>query len=248
MSQVFSSADELTQIQNILYRYMRLPFSTESIPGAIMEGVLAHVRSAKRLNTYDFADVVDEKKQVGWQVKSTKDDTPVTWKRAKIPSAEKLIEKSHKSEAGLQSLGDAIIEFCNQHAVESMKLYKLNEIGYARLLLRDNGTITYFEKLLCSKTKPKLFNTTDFTWRWSKPKKTKKKEQLSALHGFYKPTGKKWWAWHGLGENQLHFSGEHNWWPPKGDAHAVTFRLPSDKDKLRLEDFLALLGKSDLSS
>ena len=68
-----------------------------------------------------------------------------------------------------------------------------------------------------------------------------KKEQLPAFHGVSKKTGKKVFAWHGKGENQLHFSGEKNWWPEvdrppvegvfnySADNHAIAFKLPSKK-------------------
>lgn len=240
---VYSDQAQLAKIRDILSRYIRLPFSVASIPGAIMEGVLAHVRGGEQLNTYDFVDVIDRKGKIGWQVKSTKSETPVTWKRAKIPNAEKLIGDSKKTDKGLQALGDAIIEFCNEHARQSLALYGLSEIGYSRLILFDDGRIVYFEKLLCTKDKPQLFDPAQFSWKWSKQKITKKKEQLQALHGTHRRNGKKWWAWHGLGENQLHFSGEGEWWPSKDGAHSVAFMLPSESEKLTIEAFLALLDK-----
>jgi len=50
-----------------------------------MESIFAHVRSANVLNTYDFVDVISTTNQRGWQIKSTKEKPPVTWKRAKLP-------------------------------------------------------------------------------------------------------------------------------------------------------------------
>lgn len=240
---IYSDTAQLAKIRDILCCYTRLPFSGNSIPGSIMEGLLAHIRGGQRLNKYDFVDVIDLKNRVGWQVKSTKAATPVTWKRAKIPNAQKLIRDSKGSARGLQALGDAIIEFCNQHARASLTRYGLDEIGYARLVLHDDGQLVYFEKLLCTSSKPQLFNPADFSWRWSVQKKTKKKEQLSALHGIHQKTGQKWWAWHGLGENQLHFSGEGTWWPAKDGPHSTAFKLPSDSEKLTVEAFLTLLDK-----
>ncbi|MFQ5852698.1 MAG: hypothetical protein ACE5JU_19230 [Candidatus Binatia bacterium] len=241
----FSTPQQLEQIRIILSRYVRLPFSGDTIPGAVMEAVLAHVRGAERLNTYDFVDVVNRDEHCGWQVKSTKVGTPVTWKRAKIPNARALIEASRKSSAGLQRLGDAIIEFCNAHVQRSLEDYGLNEIGYCRLIVHEDGRVTYFEKLLCTRHKPLLFTPEDFVWRWSTPKRTVRKEQLQALHGIHNPTNKKWWAWHGLGENQLHFSGESAWWPGAGDHHTVTFSLPTEAEKVPLEGLLKLLSRLD---
>jgi len=243
---VLSSSQERNRIREILIRYLRLPFSYDGIPGDVMEAVLAHTRGAERLGTYDFVDVVDKSKGLGWQVKSTKSATPVTWKRAKIPNADSLISESKNGERGLQKLGNSIIGFCNEHAKESMEKYKLEKIGYARLVTNVNS-IFYFEKELVSRQNPILFNPNDFIWRWSEQKKTKKKEQLSALHGIHMPTKKKWWAAHLLGENQLHFSGENNWWPPPNSSQRLEFARPSSSSRLSIEAFLALIDSARLS-
>lgn len=228
MSDIFSTQDQLKTISEILTGYLKLPFSGDSIPGALMESVISEVCGGEVLNTYDFVDILNEKKKVGWQVKSTKASTPVTWKRAKIPNSVQLIEASRKDANGLQKLGDAIIKFCNDHASESMNKYELEEIGYSRLIVHKDGKLTYFEKIICTKNSPKIFNESDFEWKWSIPKKTKKKEQLPALHGTHKLRNKKWFAWHGLGENQLHFSGEKAWWPT-GNKNKVDFNFPDQR-------------------
>ena len=210
---VFSSADDLAKIAESLRCYTRLPFHSGSIPGAVMEKVLADVRGGTVLQTYDFVDVINPDSKIGWQVKSTRLATPVTWKRAKIPNAAELIEASIDNQAALQDLGDAIIDFCNQHAQESLERYELNEIGYARLIVASDNTARYFEKILCDESNPQVFQADQFQWNWSSPKVTVRKEQLPALHGIDKVTGEKYFAWHGRGENQLHFSGEKAWWP-----------------------------------
>lgn len=244
---VFSTPEQLKEITKILSRYIRLPFSVETIPGSIMEAVLGHVKNAEVLNTYDFVDVIDRKNKVGWQVKSTKASTPVTWKRAKISNSFQLIEASKTGDAELQALGTAIIDFCNSHAHESLQKFDLKEIGYCRLIVFPNGEVTYFERKLCDRENPDIFKAQDFAWSWSKQKTTTKKEQLSALHGTHLPTNKKWWAWHGLGENQLHFSGEGNWWPQSDNPQAASFRFPSEEQRLSLTDFMALLEEIDVS-
>ncbi len=236
---IFSSSEELHRIATILSAYASLPFVGKTIPGAILESVLANVRVGRSLGTYDFIDVLKADSKCGWQVKSTKSSTPVTWKRAKIPDRNQLINASLDSEKGAQVLGKAIIDFCNNHVAKSFHDYNLNEIGYSRLIVHPGGQITYFEKLLCTKNQPALFNDKEFFWKWSKPKKTITKEQLPALHGTHIPTGEKWWAWHGHGENQLHFSGEHNWWPKKGSPNFITFQFP--ESKRGLDAFLKLL-------
>lgn len=126
-----------------------------------------------------------------------------------------------------------------------MDCYALREIGYARLIVFEDRRACYFERLLCTRERPCIFNSADFTWRWSKQRnRAAVKEQLSALHGFHRATGRKWWAWHGLGENQLHFNGEREWWPSASDPHAVMFTLPGPDEKLsfdRLADLLEAL-------
>lgn len=239
MSEFFSTKEQLEDIAQILTGYLKLPFSGDSIPGALMENVIACVRSGEVLNTYDFVDIINKSEKFGWQVKSTKSNTPVTWKRAKIPNSLELIKKSKSSSTGLQNLGNAIIDYCNDHAIESINQYELEKIGYARLVVHKTGKITYFEKELCSRESPDIFNKKDFSWKWSTPKKTIKKEQLPALHGTYKPTSDKWFAWHGLGENQLHFSGERAWWPSTN--HKIDFPFPGER--LSQEQLMELLTK-----
>ena len=120
------------------------------------------------------------------------------------------------------------------------------KIGYSRLILHPDRRVTYYERLLCTRSHPKIFDPNDFEWRWSKPKKTVKKEQLSALHGIHRKTGRKWWAWHGLGENQLHFSGENTWWPSDENSHVVTFNFPTEDERMSLDKFVKLLSGVDL--
>lgn len=203
-----------------------------------MESIFSNIRSAKVLETYDFVDVIKPKDKVGWQVKSTKASTPVTWKRAKIPDANRLISESHKNQDGLQQLGNAIMAFCNNHAQKSLEDYALEEIGYSRLIVHKNRTLTYFEREICSTSSPQIFEPSDFYWTWSEPKKTQSKEQLPALHGIHRKTQKKWFAWHGLGENQLHFSGERDWWPENGE-HCIELSFP--KTRLSEDEFMELL-------
>lgn len=147
----------------MLFMCLRLPFSQGAIPGRMLEDAFAHVRLGKVLHTYDFVDVINAEQKYGWQMKSTRETTPVTWKRAKIPDAAQLIDASETSDAACQELGDAIIRFCNQHARRSLLDYDLEEVGYVRLILHDSGEVTYFEKLLCSASKPDIFDTKDFS-------------------------------------------------------------------------------------
>lgn len=246
LSKILSNAEQLQRMRAILSKYASLPFSPDTIPGAVMEAVLANVRDAEVLKTYDFVDVIDRKNRVGWQVKSTKASTPVTWKRAKIPDRDVMIAVSRESQDGVRALGDRIIDFCNDHAIESMRLYGLDEIGYARLIVHNDGGVSYFERLLCTKDEPLVFRKEDFEWAWSQPKVTTKKEQLPAFHGRHTPTGRKWWAWHGLGENQLHFSGEGTWWPDD-EAQMTRFVLAED-ERMSLETFISLLERAPTES
>lgn len=238
---VFSTPEQLANMRDILSNFVRMPFSQGNIPGALVESAFAHVRAGSVLNTYDFVDVICPEAHCGWQVKSTKASTPVTWKRAKIPNSSEFIERSLKSPNDLQALGDAVIDFCNEHAQASMEKYDLSEIGYSRLIIHRNGRVTYFERLLCSKDNPLVFDPKDFVWEWSEPKRTRTKEQLPALHGTNIRTEEKWWAWHGRGENQLHFSGESAWWPDVSNPHRFSFELPSEEDKISFEQLSDLL-------
>ena len=239
---IFSTPDQLANMRDILSNYVRMPFSQGNIPGALVESVFAHVRGALVLNTYDFVDVVQGELDCGWQVKSTKASTPVTWKRAKIENSAELIERSLKSTKALQALGDEIINFCNEHARASMENYNLDEIGYSRLIIHRDRRVTYFERLLCSRENPLVFDPQDFVWEWSEPKRTRTKEQLPALHGTNIRAEEKWWAWHGRGENQLHFSGESAWWPDADDPHKFSFELPSEEDKISFEQLNKLFN------
>jgi hypothetical protein len=230
---------------------MRIPyFQDDTIPGKIMEKIVSLVRGGEQLGTYDYVDVCINNK-IGWQIKSTKQETPLTWKRAKIAGSAKLIEDSWKSAQAAQLLGDKIIEFCNESAAHSLEKYKLSEIGYLRLIMHPDGTATYFERLVSSRAKPDVFNKKDYSWEWSEQRKTGTKEQLAALKAIHKTTNKKVFAWHGQGENQLHFSGERAWWPQidaptrtgeikfSNDNHAVRFKLPNAKVSWSsLTDFL----------
>lgn len=230
-------------MERALANYMRLPFFSGSIPGAVMESLFAYARNGKVLNTYDFVDVID--RQTGWQVKSTKEKTPVTWKRAKLPNAEELIDQSLESEQGLQVLGDAIIDFCNEHAVASIEKYELDAIAYVRLVVfPEEKRVGYFERQLCTRSSPRIFLKENFAWQWSQPKNTQKKEQLESLIGTHRDSGTKWFAWHGKGENQLHFSGEQAWWP-QAPRRMHSFSFPDAHMRLDWQELLTTLAKRD---
>lgn len=238
---IFSAREDLELIKASLRTYLRLPFAAESIPGAVMEDTLATIREATVLKTYDFVDVLKGPARIGWQVKSTKEGTPVTWKRAKIENSSELISHSERDEEAVQVLGNEIIRTCNLHGHDSLERYQLDAIGYARLIVRDDGTATYFERELITTRDRDLFDPNEFEWSWSTPKRTRRKEQLPALHGTHLPSGQKWFAWHGRGENQLHFKGERFWWPDPTDPHAITFTLPLQTEKIDLETLRRLL-------
>ncbi len=238
---LFSSKVELRQLANLLTAFCRLPIAGESVPGALLEAAFGHIRGAKVLPTYDYVDLVDVSRRIGWSIKSTKAATPMTWKRAKITNKAGLIGASRISAKATQTLGDTLIKFCNDHAIASMEKYDLTAIGYGRLIVHANGTATYFERLLCTREQPNTFNPKDFEWNWSTAKAGRSKEQLSALHGRHRPSGKRWWAWHGLSENQLHFTGEGEWWPGAKDQHAITFELHRPSTKMGFDDLVRIL-------
>lgn len=241
--QAISSQEQLKNLARILSGYLRLPISVDSIPGAFVESAIAHVKCAERLNTYDYVDVVDRKNGIGWSIKSSKEATPVTWKRAKIPNQQRLIDESRSSENGLQRLGNAIIDFCNDHARQSMKKFNLSAIVYSRLVLMKSGRALYFEKQICSDKNYNIFEPDDFTWFWSKQKVGVRKEQLQSLHGIHRKSNSKWWAWHGLGENQLHFSGERAWWPNEGSSQAFYIDMPASDSCIGFDELIEFLDR-----
>ena len=240
-SRVLSTKDELDRIGAILYAYLRLPFSPDSVPGSIVEHVLGHVRVAEVLKTYDFADVIDRNAGIGWQVKSRKSSTPVTWKRAKIENRNKLISASEGSERGLEDLGRAILDVCNKHLIASLDLYGLHRMGYVDLILHKDE-VEYVECEIPQNSLTCLFDPSDFRWEWSKEKPKGRKEQLSALHGFHAETGERWWSWHGRGENQLHFVGER-YWLSSIQSERIRFPLPDKSQRISIEKLLELLSK-----
>jgi hypothetical protein len=234
----FPSPEQLDAMRQLLQAFLLLPFF-DGIPGNALERAHAHVHQAHVLGTYEFVDVVDPARHIGWQVKSTKKSTPLTWKRAKIPGKEELIKESRISPAGRKKLGDAIIHFCNEHAKESIHTYKLQHLLYARLIDDGRGRYTYFERPL--PISGILFDPDEFEWEWSKQKEYTTKEQLPAFHGKHIPTNRTFFAWHGLGENQLHFKGEYTWWPDQDYPYQVTFRAPVRQ--LTLPELLEMLSK-----
>lgn len=246
-SRLFSTKAQMERLRDIVCLYSRLPFSTDAIPGGVLEGALATVRDGRRLGKYDFVDVVRSEDRVAWQVKSTAEDTPVTWKRAKIGDRNGLIracdeakDEEERAEA-VAFLGNEVIDFCNKAVERDFDKHPIDEIGYARLVVFGDGRGLYFERRLVTRDAPVLFRREDFSWEWSKERTGGKKEQLSALHGTHRPTGRRWWAWHGRGENQLHFTGERAWWPSQGDgeANAIAFRFPTRR--FSLDELASLL-------
>ena len=165
MTSLLSSRVELESICSAVRTCLRLPFFDQgaNVPGALLEAVIGEVRESEVLATYDFVDVIRREAKVGWQVKSTKDTTPVTWKRAKIPDRDRMIHESEGSPTGLQALGDAILTFCNDHARESLERYGLDAIGFSRLVRSENA-IFYYERELCNQDDHRVFAPEDFEW------------------------------------------------------------------------------------
>jgi len=233
---LLATPEQLQRIRALVFNYLRLPLDTSNVPGSLMEANLKEARGGDTevLRTYDFVDVISRSEKIGWQVKSTNSTTPVTWKRADIDNKEELIKD--ESAAGRQKLGDTVIDSCNHKIANSFKRYGLEEIAYSRLI-NDKGKFRYFEIPLLKNDGSVLFEPADYKWEWSKGKKR-------ALHGVRKLTGIKHWAWHGLGESQLHFTGERSWWPAADYAHGVSFDGPSESQTVSFEalaDWLATL-------
>lgn len=203
-----------------------------------MEAVLAYVRGASVRRTYEFIDVLDSINSMAWQVKSTRFDTPLTWKRAKITDSASLIVESENDPYKQQLLGNMIIDFCNRNIMESMQVHNLDTIGYSRLIIHNDCEVEYFERLLCTRSTPYVFDPRQFAWKWGFEHPEGKKERLRSLQGYDVVTGDKWWSWHGRGENQLHFNGERYWWPSNGgQGQSVQFKFPSFTDRMSFDEF-----------
>lgn len=232
----YSTPAQLQELSLLVRNFLRLPFGFKSVPGNLLEALVEETRGAgtERLRTYDFVDVINRREKIGWQVKSLDFDTPVTWIRGKLPGKQTLIEASFASQEARQTLGDAILNYCNDHAAKSLEKYGLERIGYLRLI--NYGTrFRYFERALIDRGNPILFRPKEFVWQWSEPKAAKTKEQLPAFHGTHIPTGVKHFAWHGQGENQLHFTGEKTWWPAADYPYSIEFAAPTDSERVSLE-------------
>ena len=233
---LYSTPTQLLELSDLVRNFLRLPFGFRSVPGNLLEALVEVTRGSgtERLRTYDFVDVINRSEKIGWQIKSLDADTPVTWIRGKLPGKQSLIEASFESEEARQALGDTILNYCNDHARASMEKYGLEQIGYIRLI--NYGTrFCYFERALIDTENPILFRPAEYNWLWSEPKVTKKKEQLPALHGTHLPTGVKHFAWHGQGENQLHFNGEKAWWPAADYPYSREFPIPTEGERVSLE-------------
>ena len=101
----------------------------------------------------------------------------------------------------------------------------------------------YFERCLLDTEHPRLWNPSDYVWQWSTPKRAEKKEQLPAFVGRHKETNTKSFAWHGQGENQLHFSGEGDWWPEENSDHRLDFQIPNSNQKVDFETLAVWLSQ-----
>ena len=101
---LFLTPAQLAELKTLIHNFLRLPFGYKLVPGNLLEEMIAQVRGEKavRLAAYDFVDVIDKEKRVGWQVKSLNHDTPVTWIRAKIAGKSDLISASKESGAAVK--------------------------------------------------------------------------------------------------------------------------------------------------
>jgi hypothetical protein len=233
---LYSTPAQLLEISDLTRNFLRLPFGFRSVPGNLLEALVEMTRGTgtERLRTYDFVGVINRQERIGWQIKSLDADTPVTWIRGKLPGKQALIEASFESAEARQALCDTILNYCNDHARASLEKYGLEQIGYIRLI--NYGTrFRYFERTLISAQNPILFSPAEYQWQWSEPKITPKKEQLPALHGTHIFTGVKHFAWHGQGENQLHFAGEKTWWPAASYPDSIDFPAPTEDERVSLE-------------
>ena len=246
----FSTPEQLERIKQTLCSYHMLPFSGTRIPGDVLEGVLAHVRGGDLLGKYDFVDVLQRSEGVGWQVKSTRHRSPLTWMRADFRRRSELVaeadaerDEGRKREL-VQALGDSVIEYANASIRDSFTKYGLQQVMFCHLVLMPENRAMYYEKLLAVEGEEELFRATDFMLSWREPRPGRANrnadpddpgaaEQLPSLRGRHVPTDQDWFAWYGRKGGQLHFLLEEKiWWPPESGAHRIDFDLPAERFKM----------------
>ena len=192
--------------------YSRLPFYRNSVPGDVLESIIAEAYNGSSSGSYSFVDVIAG--QRGYQVKCALSTTPVTWKRVKLPNKNKLLENSSP-----QQLGDMVIDFCNANVQAGFDKHpEMQEIIYSRLVhFKKDNEAAYFERPLCTRANPVLFNKQDYIWSWN----TFTCQTSAALVGT-DLKGTKVFSWYGQGENQLHFHGEALWHPASYDKFKMS--------------------------
>lgn len=223
----------MLKIVGFLTTYTRIPFIEENaIPGNIMENAVSIARNGTQLPCYGFIDVIND--NIGWQVKSSRKKSPLTWGQVKAPS--NLLQSKDAI-----ALGNHLINSINESSIAAMEKFNLETIGYARLIVYPNNHAVYFEKELSNRTNPIIFNPKTYLWSWSNCTRKSNKETKPSLVGINTITGMREFSWHCLSGSQLHFDAEYQWWPkikiPKSEDdvifsskhHAISFMLPSKK-------------------
>lgn len=195
----------LDDLGRYIKAYQSLPFFDGSVPGKILETLVAFAFQGRVLNTLDFVDVVSGK--VGWQVKSIKAGSDVTWKRVTIANPEFLLELSYEEPA---FLGRYLIDICNDHIFDSFVKYGLEDIRYIKAEIHPSNVVLV-EKSIVTNDSIVAFDHDDFYWHWTEPKHRNNKELLPSFSGFHKETNSKWFSWNGLGDNQFRFTYEKVW-------------------------------------
>lgn len=236
---MYLTEEQLQKLGSYLKAYLKLPVASgDRVPGEDFEKIVAAAINGEALGKKDFVDVLTFDKRWGKQTKSGIYGNNIIWKRAKIDNSEQLVLESKNSISAAQQLGKLLIDQCNEHIIDSINKYNLDGITYSRLIIKEPDILEYFEKFLCTKNDPIVFESKDIYWKWSNTKKSLKKEYLPALHGINIKTGETIWQWNGLGDNQLNFPGEKLWWP----KNRTIFTFPNDNEKVSFEKLLVLLS------
>ncbi len=256
---LLSTRPQLEQIRDTINNYLRLPLFRDyasGIPGYLLEYAVATARGAVILPTKDFVDVVLPSAQLGWQVKSLLEHSPLTWKRVPLKGDKTRLIAGATTSPGLKKLGDAIIQDCNLKARGSLNLdfknnlrarnlvgtrkLQLSEIGYSCLMVfPDRNKATYFERLLITTNKPDLFNPEDYVWNSPEMEEKQSADNVSrsAYVGRY-INGRKHFSWHGkTNDHQVHFEGDIDWRNEASEDNKIEFDLPTAQDYIDEKTF-----------
>ena len=251
---IYSSKEELEKIANAIIKYFNAPFSRENVPGPVLEEIIEECKGWPALGGIDFVDNLSPNGNCGVQCKSGSTRRwsleknkwlfrQRPWGRITIPLSKRiLIDESYINPILLQELGDSVIDTFNDKIKFSIEKYNLDEIGYIGLVFNPNSTFQYYERSICLRNNPILFDKKDFRWEWSIPKK---ETDSPVLKGINIKTNQVWVRWKAHGDTQLDFMGAEFW--VTDDSLRLTFTAKNDGKDYYLDN-LNIIENLNISS